>query len=85
MGFILMFPQTHIGNDSIYVVVDMFPKVAHFIACAKTIDATSVANLLFKEILRLCGLPISIVLYRDTIFVGDFWRTLWKKLGTKLK
>jgi hypothetical protein len=38
----------------------------------------------FKEVIRLHGLPRSIVLDKDTKFVGHFWRTLWKKLGTNL-
>jgi transposase InsO family protein len=40
--------------------------------------------ILFKEVVRLHGLPTSIVSDRDVIFFGHCWRTLSKKIGTKL-
>ena len=56
--------------------------MAHFIACSKTADAVLIAKLFFKEIIRIHGLPKTIILDRDVKFMSYFWHTLWEMLNT---
>jgi hypothetical protein len=47
---------------SIFIVANGFLKMANFIACQKTINASQIAHLYFKEMVHLHEVPVSISL-----------------------
>ena len=71
-------------HDSVWVVVDRLTKSAHFLQVRTKYSLDKLAELYIKEIVRLHGIPVSIISYRDPRFTSRFWGKLQKALGTRL-
>ncbi|TYJ98696.1 pol protein [Cucumis melo var. makuwa] len=77
-------PRTLRGFTVIWEVVDRLTKSAHFILGKSTYTASKWAQLYLTEIVRLHGLPVSIVSERDARFTSKFWKGLQAIMGTSL-
>ena len=84
MDFIEGLPKSE-GFSAILVVVDRFTKVSHFLPLKHPFTAASVAKVFLNNIVRLHGLPLSIVSDRDKIFTSAFWKELFQVWGTELQ
>ena len=73
MDFVVGLPVSR-TKDPIWVIVDRLTKSAHFLAIRKTDAATVLAKKYVSEIVKLHGVPVSIVSDRDSKFTSAFWR-----------
>jgi len=84
MDFIVGLPPSR-GYTAIMVVVDRLTKYTHLGPLPTGFDAPRVATLFTEIVVKLHGLPSSIVSDRDTIFLSQLWTELMKHSGTTLK
>jgi hypothetical protein len=84
MDFVVGLPKAPNGQDSIWVVVDGLTKSAHFIPFHMTDSVPKFTELYIREIVRLHGIPTSIVSDRDPRFTSRFWTCLHEAMDTKL-
>jgi len=66
MDFMIRMAKTIKQRDSVWVIVDKLTKATHFLAIKATFTFELLTNLYIKEIVRLHGVPLSIVSNRDT-------------------
>ncbi|RZB65706.1 Transposon Tf2-9 polyprotein [Glycine soja] len=85
MDFVSSLPKTSRGHDAVWVIVDRLTKSAHFIPVNIKYRMEKLVELYIKEVVRLHGIPSSIVSDRDPRFTSRFWASLHEALGTKLK
>ena len=84
MDFVIGLPRTLRKNDAICVIVDRLTKSAHFLPIRWGYTLDQLAKRYVDEIVRLHGVPLSIVSNRDPRFTFRFWGSLQQALGTKL-
>lgn len=84
MDFVTGLPKSVKGHDAIWVIVDRLMKSAHFLPIRMTLNMDQLAQLYVEEIVRLHGVPTSIVFDRDPRFTSRFWKSLHVAMGTKL-
>jgi hypothetical protein len=84
MDFIVGLPNTSQRHDSIWVIIDRLTKIAHFLPVHTTYSAKKYAEVYLDQIVRLHGVPNTIISDRGAQFIACFWEQLQSTLGTKL-
>ena len=76
MDFVTGLLRSQRGHDAVWVVVDRLVKTAHFLPIRVSDPVNTLSHLYIREIVRLHGVPISIVSERDPRFTSRFWQSL---------
>ena len=84
MDFVTHLPWTSRRHDVVWVIVDWLTKSAHFLVVRMTFTLEEFYWLYIREIVRLHGVPVSIVSNRDLRFTAHFWKSFQKAMGTRL-
>ena len=85
IDFIVGLPKIQAKFGSIMMVVDSLIKMNHLIPIVTIITTSWVVELFMREIFRYHGFPREIISNRNRKFISEFWTTLFKLYGTKIK
>ena len=75
MDFVTHLPRTSRKHDVVWVIVDRLTKSTHFLVVRITFTLEELCKLYIREIVRLHGVPVSIVSDRDPRFMAHFWKS----------
>ena len=84
MDFIVDLPESK-GKTQVWVIVDRFSKMVHFIPLPTKVNAQYLAQEFLKNVWRLHGIPTDIVSDRDPKFTSEFWKELMRLLKVDLR
>ena len=84
MAFVTYLPRTPRWHNAVWVIVDLLTESTHFVAVRMTFTLEEFCQLYIREIVRLHGVPVSIVLDKDPRFTTHFWKSFKKAMGTQL-
>ena len=84
MDFVSGLPKSKKGHDAIWVIVDRLTKSSLFLPMKMGDSVEKLAQLYIKEVVRLHGVPVSIVSDRDPRFTSRLWSCIQRALGTRL-
>ena len=85
MDFAFGFPADPHKITGILVFVDIFSKMVYLVAVPESINASACTRVFIDTIFRLHGLPRELFSNRDPRFTVEFWRSVYKTLGTRLQ
>ena len=84
MDFVSDLPIAQRKHDAVWVIVDRLIKSTHFLPVRLDYSMDRLAKLYVSEIVKLHGIPLSIVSNRDPRFTSRFWKELQSDFGTRL-
>ncbi|KAM2582765.1 hypothetical protein TB1_004862 [Malus domestica] len=84
MDFVYGLPRTPLRDDGNWVIIDRLTKTAHFLLVQQTYSLEKLVKLFVNNVVRLHGVPISIVSDRDPRFTSRFWKAFNAAMGTQL-
>ena len=84
MDFMMGLPRTSTRYDAIWIIVDRLTRSAHFLPIRANYPMEKLAQPYIQEIVRLYGIPSTIISDRDPRFTSRFWGAFQKAFGTKL-